>query len=85
MGRARWAAPTFDSIGNIYVTSSGNLTTGVACCGAVINSSPLGGAYTETTLYSFGQPPDGSQPGNNGVIVDGATGTDMGTTQQGGT
>jgi hypothetical protein len=78
------AAPAYDSAGNVYVTSNGNGSGNVSCCGGVIKLTPSGSGFTETTLYLFLGSPDGSEPTDDGVAVDSATGTVYGTTQQGG-
>ena len=78
---------TFDSNGNIYGTTQlGGTKTSTGFpgpCGVVYELSPANGGWTETVLYSFGGPPDGSFP-YSPLIFDSA-GNLYGTTSEGGT
>jgi hypothetical protein len=77
---------TFDANGNIYGTTQlgGTKTcTGFpGPCGVVYELSPTKGGWTETVLYSFGGPPDGSFP-YSPLLFD-AAGNLYGTTSEGG-
>jgi uncharacterized repeat protein (TIGR03803 family) len=70
---------TFDSLGNIYGTTSYG---GSGCCGTVFELMPSNGGWTKTILYSFTGQPDGAVP-NAGVIFD-QFGALYGTTANGG-
>jgi hypothetical protein len=87
-GRSPQTDLVFDNQGNLYgTTSSGG--NGAGCfgddgCGAVFQLTPhADGSWTETTIHSFGLPPDGGNP-SSGLILDSA-GNLYGTTQFGGT
>jgi len=57
------AGVVFDSEGNLYGTTLGSL--GPVCCGIVFELSKPSlsrNAWTETILYNFGNPGDGSEP-----------------------
>jgi uncharacterized repeat protein (TIGR03803 family) len=71
---------TFDGAGNLYGT-----TNNAGPDGNVFELSPNGsGGWTETTLHSFANQPDGAHPEFSPVIFDGA-GNLYGTTADGGT
>jgi uncharacterized repeat protein (TIGR03803 family) len=74
----------FDAQGNLYgTTSEGNGTCLGNGCGAVFKLTPQpNGPWTETTLHSFSDPPDGGVP--SGVVVD-SDGSIYGLTTYGGT
>ena len=73
----------FDQAGNLYGTAEGG---GTGCsypgCGVVFELSRVGNRWTETVLYSFKGPPDGSSP-VQGLTLDGK-GNLFGTTPTGG-
>jgi hypothetical protein len=83
-----YAGLTFDAKGNLYGTTAvGGTRNGSTCkatngCGVVFQLSPIGGAWTETVLYTFTATTDGGFP-YAGVILD-ASGNLFGTTVQGG-
>ncbi|MGA7635138.1 MAG: choice-of-anchor tandem repeat GloVer-containing protein [Terriglobales bacterium] len=56
----------FDSVGNLYGTTSGGGTLGY---GVVFELSPVGTNWTETVLFSFGGGGSGTSP-VNGLIMD---------------
>ena len=58
----------FDSVGNLYGTTSGGGTLGY---GVVFELSPVGTNWTETVLFSFGAGGSGTDP-VNGLIMDAA-------------
>ena len=73
-----------DAAGNLYgVTSAGGIyQCGIFGCGTVFELSPgIGGGWTETVLYNFGNGTDGVAP--NGLIMD-AAGNLYGLTESGG-
>jgi len=70
----------FDSAGNLYGTTS---MGGSAGYGTVYELSPSGGAWTETTLYTFTGGADGANP--IGTVAIDAQGNLFGTTPRGGT
>jgi uncharacterized repeat protein (TIGR03803 family) len=73
-----------DAVGNLYgVTSSGGIYhCGISGCGTVFELSPVvGGSWTETVLYNFGNGTDGAFP--SWLIMD-AVGNLYGTTDTGG-
>jgi uncharacterized repeat protein (TIGR03803 family) len=81
------AGLVFDSIGNLYgTTSAGGITSG-SCpslgCGTVFELSPsFSGVWTETVLYRFQAGSDGYEP--LGALVFNSTGSLFGTTADGG-
>jgi len=82
-----YAGVIFDAGGNLYGTTSSGGTyncQGNGGCGTVFKLSPtVGGAWTETVLYNFGNGTDGYSPWA-GLILD-AAGNLYGTTAFGGT
>jgi uncharacterized repeat protein (TIGR03803 family) len=77
----------FDQSGNLYGTDTGGPLNADTCnnlgCGTVFKLSPNGsGGWTETTLYSFQGPSDGSLPAA-GLILD-KNGNLYGTNEGGG-
>jgi uncharacterized repeat protein (TIGR03803 family) len=83
-----YGALIFDAAGNLYGTTSSGGThncQGNGGCGTVFKLTPtVGGAWTETVLYNFGNGTDGYAP-EAGVILDPAGGNLVGTTTYGGT
>ncbi len=80
-----------DANGNLYgATFDGGIPGGGSCnlphgCGVVFELTPpssSGGSWTETTIYTFKDTPDGSSP--NGSLVIDKAGNLYGTTQLGG-
>jgi uncharacterized repeat protein (TIGR03803 family) len=80
------ASLLFDSIGNLYGTTSlGGAFSQNSCrgsCGTVFKLTPVSGGWTETVLYSFGNGFDGQYPAA-GLVFDSA-GNLYGTTAAGG-
>jgi len=77
----------FDAAGNLYGTTALG-GTGVCqygnACGTVFKLSPgQGGSWTESVLYDFQPPPDGSSPIGN-LVID-STGNLFGAAEYGGT
>ncbi len=73
-------ALVFDTAGNLYGTTESGGTTG---SGTMFELTSNGdGTWAETTLYSFGNAPDGNYPSGD-LIID-AAGNLYGTTQYGG-
>ena len=70
---------TLDAAGNIYGTTE---SAGTGGCGAVWELTPNGNTWTETTLYDFGNQPDGCSPAW-GIILD-SSGNLYGATSNGG-
>ena len=81
-----YGALIFDAAGNLYGTTSSGGThncQGNGGCGTVFQLSPtVGGAWTETVLYNFGNGTDGYSP-EAGLVLD-AAGNLFGTTAYGG-
>jgi uncharacterized repeat protein (TIGR03803 family) len=74
-----------DAAGNLYGTTVGG-GVGISCCGIVFELSPpatVGGAWTETILYTFQESNDGRFPLST-LIFD-KLGNLYGTTAEGGT
>ena len=63
----------FDSAGNLYGTAMSGGLPGCSGfgCGTVYKLSPSGSGWTETTLYSFTNGTDGSEP-SAGLVADSA-------------
>jgi uncharacterized repeat protein (TIGR03803 family) len=82
-----YGALIFDAAGNLYGTTSSGGThncQGNGGCGTVFQLTPtVGGAWTETVLYNFGNGTDGYSPWA-GLVLD-AAGNLYGTTAFGGT
>jgi uncharacterized repeat protein (TIGR03803 family) len=75
------AGLVIDAAGNLYGSGLGG---GVFERGAIFDLTPIaGGAWSESVVYSFGGPGDGSDP-NDGLSLDSA-GNLYGTTFRGGT
>jgi uncharacterized repeat protein (TIGR03803 family) len=77
------AGVIFDAAGNLYGTTYGSANGGVNCsgqCGTLFELSPVGGSWTQRTLYTFRGGSDGANP--TGVILN-TDGALYGTTTYG--
>jgi hypothetical protein len=82
-GADPYAAPTFDSAGNIYGTSDPPARSCPSNCGSVFKLSPTSSGWSFTTLYNFPGGASGVGPYFNGITID-AAGNLLGMTQLGG-